>query len=134
MELNMETIGTRIKTRRLELGLKQTKIKEYVGISSGNLSEIENGKRSPSMLNLCKLSEVLDCSIDWIVKGDSPLSKNFIISDLENSERQLLEQFRTLSMDDREEILMMVQMKYNRQMKKEESFRLENSKLLTETA
>ena len=38
------SIGTRIKQRRKELGLKQLQIKELTGISSGNLSEIENNK------------------------------------------------------------------------------------------
>lgn len=41
MDLNMQTIGERIKRRRLELNLTQTQIKDAVGTSSGNLSEIE---------------------------------------------------------------------------------------------
>lgn len=131
---DMETIGLRIKSRRIELGLKQTKIKEYVGISSGNLSEIENGKRSPSMQNLYKLSEVLNCSIDWIVKGESLVSEKSVPSELGELERQLIKQFRSLGQADCEEILMIVQMKYDRHMKKMESSPSGGKQILTETA
>lgn len=131
---DMETIGSRIKSRRIELGLKQTKIKEYVGISSGNLSEIENGKRSPSMQNLYKLSEVLNCSIDWIVKGDSLNPEKISFSELRESEKQLIMQFRSLSEEDRIEINMIMQMKYDRHMKKVESSLSGDKHVLTETA
>ena len=131
---NMETIGSRIKSRRIELGLKQTKIKEYVGISSGNLSEIENGKRSPSMQNLYKLSEVLNCSIDWIVKGDSLVSEISLPSEFGESEKLLLTQYRSLSKDDQTEINMLVKMKYDRHMKKMESSHSGDKQILTETA
>lgn len=42
--MESQSIGTRIKQRRNELGLKQLQIKELTGISSGSLSDIENGK------------------------------------------------------------------------------------------
>ena len=42
------SIGTRIKQRRKELGLTQVQIKQETGISSGNMSEIENGNKLPS--------------------------------------------------------------------------------------
>ena len=40
MEADTTAIGTRIKTRRKELGLTQLDIKAAAGISSGNLSDI----------------------------------------------------------------------------------------------
>ena len=52
---NME-IGTRIKQRRKELGLTQVQIHAKTGISSGNLSLIENGKTLPSSSALINLS------------------------------------------------------------------------------
>ena len=69
--MESQSIGTRIKQRRNELGLKQLQIKELTGISSGNLSDIENGKKLPSTPALLALSDKLDCSIDWILKGES---------------------------------------------------------------
>lgn len=69
-------IGKRIKQRRLELGLTQTQVFEYVGINSGNLSKIENGKVLPSSSSLIGLSEILQCSVDYILKGESAIMQN----------------------------------------------------------
>ena len=59
-----QTIGARIKQRRKELGLTQLQIKQETGISSGNMSDIENGNKLPSTPALISLSKVLNCSID----------------------------------------------------------------------
>lgn len=64
-------VGIRIKSRRKELGLTQTQIYEHTKINSGNLSKIENGKVLPSSSALIGLSEILQCSIDYILRGDS---------------------------------------------------------------
>lgn len=110
------SIGTRIKNRRKEMNITQTAIQEKTGISSGNLSGIENGRYLPSTTALIGLSEVLNCSIDWILKGDSSISKNEGNFDIKESKEdaQLLDQFHALAEEDQEEILMMIQLKYNR--------------------
>ena len=50
MNLNMISIGERIKHRRKELNLSQIDIYEKCDIKSGSLSKIENGKTIPSIL------------------------------------------------------------------------------------
>lgn len=62
-------IGYRIKSKRKELNLTGAKIKELTGISTGNLSDIENGKVLPSATSLILLAQVFDCSIDYILLG-----------------------------------------------------------------
>lgn len=52
MELDIQSIGKRIKKRRKELHLTQTEIKEKTGISSGNMSDIERGNRIPAATTL----------------------------------------------------------------------------------
>lgn len=96
-------IGQRIKERRKELKITQTQIQQETSISSGNLSCIENGKYLPSAIALLELSKVLDCSIDWILTGNSSFSNNSII--LDNVENELLSGFRELSDEDRTELL-----------------------------
>lgn len=115
-------VGQRIKERRKALKITQTQIQENTSISSGNLSCIENGKYLPSAVALVELSNILDCSIDWILTGKSSNSNNQNILDIEDSEikKQLIYQFSALSEDDQEEILMMVQLKYNRTTKARE--------------
>lgn len=114
MNLDMKTIGERIKTRRLELNLKQNDIKDAVGISSGNLSEIENGNRTPSMVTLYRLADVLECSIDWIVKGESPKKEIAKISHIEDSENEFLSFYLKLSSNDQEEILDIMKLKISK--------------------
>ena len=69
-------IGERIKNRRKELHLTGKQIKDAVGISTGNLSDIENGKILPSSSALIGLSKVLECSCDYILLGKSHISES----------------------------------------------------------
>lgn len=77
----MNMVGERIRKRRKELQLTQEQIKNETGISSGNLSDIENGNRLPSTPALLSLSKVLKCSTDWILTGTSPTSENTAFSE-----------------------------------------------------
>lgn len=110
--MESQSIGTRIKQRRNELGLKQLQIKELTGISSGNLSDIENGKKLPSTPALLALSDTLDCSIDWILKGKSPNSENVFLSN--EREIELLNGFRQLDQDEQDELLGLLALKLHK--------------------
>lgn len=114
MELDIQSIGTRIKERRKELKLTQLEIKERAGISSGNMSDIERGNRLPAAATLAQLSEILDCSIDWMLTGKSLEAEKIKLSCIGESDRRLLELFHGMSEEDQEELLMIAQMKYNR--------------------
>lgn len=111
------SIGIRIKERRKALKITGAQIKERTGISTGNLSDIENGKCLPSAVALIQLSQILNCSTDYILLGKSRDSEFSEHSDIRATEIQLLEQFRTLPDDDKEEIQIMIQLKYNRHLK-----------------
>lgn len=112
MNLDSQAIGTRIKARRKSLGITQMDIKKAVGISSGNMSEIENGNRLPSAPTLIQLANLLLCSVDWILTGESPKSENLNAFDAENAnETTLLNGFRKLPKDEQDELLGILEMK-----------------------
>lgn len=135
MQLDVQTIGLRIKERRKELHLTQLDIKEKVGISSGNISDIEQGKRLPAAPTLVQLSEALECSVDYILTGFSPKSDNSKISDLGESAQQLLTLFEKLSPDDQDELILIAQMKVNKRKRgKEKLANSENNSIAYETA
>lgn len=113
-------IGQRIKERRKSLNITGKQIKEATGISTGNLSEIENGKILPSATALMGLSKVLNCSTDYILFGSSQISEFSESSHIREVEQTLLYQFSNLPDTDQEEILMMVELKYNRTKKPRE--------------
>lgn len=102
------SIGERIKNRRKELNITQIQIREATGISSGNMSGIELGKSLPSASALIELSKILDCSVDWILTGNSPISEGIALS---NIEEDLLNGFRELPEDDRDELIGILKMK-----------------------
>ena len=116
---NME-IGKRIKQRRKELGLTQVQIHTETGISSGNLSLIENGKTLPSSSALIQLSNLLQCSIDYILKGETLNLKNEELFNFKDSsgvspkDKFLIENFHKLSEYDQDEILAMIDLKIKR--------------------
>ncbi|MEF2968329.1 helix-turn-helix domain-containing protein [Paenibacillus sp. M1] len=65
----MGTIGERIKGKRKELKLTLKDINKLTGISTGNMSDLENDKYAPSVANLLLISKALSVSIDWLVTG-----------------------------------------------------------------
>lgn len=102
-------IGKRIKELRKQLGITQLDISEKCGISSGNLSNIENGRVLPSANALVDLSNILNCTTDYILKGQSTTNESAIV--FNNEETILLQSYRKLSSKDRKEILGIINLK-----------------------
>ena len=107
MEIIMKSIGERIRDRRKELHLTQTDIKAACGISSGALSEIENGNRTPSV--------IIFHAMDWLATGESSETEKVAISASEdfksNTEEELLKGFRQLDQDDQDELMGLLALK-----------------------
>ena len=114
-------IGLRIKERRKKLCITKSQIQEYCGISSGNLSGIETGRYLPSASALIGLSKILECSIDWILTGESLNSKNLDCIDIKEIDRQLLDYFHNMSQADQEDLMLIAEMKYNKRKRQETS-------------
>ena len=129
-------IGQRIKERRKELHITQTQIQEHCGISSGNLSGIETGRYLPSAVSLIELARILDCSVDWILTGESSNSKNLSFVDIKENDRKLLDYFHDMSEADQEDLLLIAEMKDNKGKRQgnAKSSPSENDDLSSETA
>ena len=129
-------IGQRIKERRKELHITQTQIQEHCGISSGNLSGIETGRYLPSSVSLIELARILDCSVDWILTGESSNSKNLSFVDIKENDRKLLDYFHDMSEADQEDLLLIAEMKANKGKRQgnAKSSPSENDDLSSETA
>lgn len=108
MEISMIDIGERIKNRRHELGLTQTDIYEESGITSGVLSRIENGKNVPSITIFYKLSEILECDMNWLATGIYANMQNLAIC---KNEELLINGFRKLPEEEQNELLEIMNMK-----------------------
>lgn len=66
--------GQRLKKARKERGLTQEQLASILNITTNHLGKIELGKREVSIDVLFELSEILDVSIDVLVKGKKHFS------------------------------------------------------------
>ena len=56
-------IGRKVKSLRLDNGISQEKLAEYVGMSREHISCIERGKNLPTIETLYKLAEYFEIDI-----------------------------------------------------------------------
>lgn len=64
----MENLGTRIRNRRVLLGLLQPELATISGISTRTIQLIERGQGNPSLETLIKLIDPLGLRIDLVLK------------------------------------------------------------------
>lgn len=78
--LSQKEIGQRISELRKKKGLSQEDLAKKVKISRSSLAQIELGNRSVDILELQKLSLILEFSLDYF------MSKDFSVTDLDISD------------------------------------------------
>lgn len=69
LNINYKQIGARIIQRRKELSISQKELAECVNISNNHLSNIENGKASPSFEIFLTICSELKTTPDFIIFG-----------------------------------------------------------------
>ena len=68
---NLEAIGKRISLTRRAKGMTQETLAEKLGVSPKHISHIECGTSSLSLKSLIEFCKIFDCSMDYIVFGNS---------------------------------------------------------------
>jgi transcriptional regulator with XRE-family HTH domain len=66
-ELDRSSLGDRLREARMYRGFSQEEVAEFVGVPRSSISQIENGQRGIDTLELQKISELFECSIDELV-------------------------------------------------------------------
>ena len=67
----MTTVGERIRYTRQLHGLTQDALSRKALISKSFLSEVETGLRNPSSDYLLRIANVLEVSLDYLMRGES---------------------------------------------------------------
>lgn len=80
-ELDFKNIGDRIVFIRMMHGKTVEEFSQNLGISKGNLSDLENNKNKPSYDVLARIAENFDINSDWILSGTGKLFKRLYASD-----------------------------------------------------
>lgn len=69
-----------LKVLRTKKGYSQIKLQHLVGVSTSSIEAYEQKVRIPSLPVVYRLSEVLGCSIDYLVGKSNELDKYYLLS------------------------------------------------------
>ena len=64
----LKKLADRMKQLRQEKSITLEKLAYENDISKGNLSDIENCKRYPSLITLIKIANGLDCKVSFLIE------------------------------------------------------------------
>lgn len=63
------TLGSRLKAFRKSKKLTQVDIANYIGVTKGFVSHIENNRNDPTIKQLKILADILDCDLHELITG-----------------------------------------------------------------
>lgn len=67
----IESLGNKVRNRRYELGLTQEELSQRTGLSTGHISDIENGHRKQIQTKTIKrLAKGLGMTLEQVLGGD----------------------------------------------------------------
>lgn len=75
-----------LKSIRNKRGYSQIKLQHLVGVSSSSIEAYEQKVRIPSLPIAYRLSEVLGCSIDFLVGKSNEIDKYYLLSEKDKQE------------------------------------------------
>ena len=70
-DLDRASLGARLKEARVYRGFSQEEVADFVGVSRSSISQIESGQRGIDTLELQKIAELYECSMDELL-NDTP--------------------------------------------------------------
>lgn len=131
------TVGKRIKNKRKEKGLTLKLLSEKCGLSISFLSDIEQGRRKPSLERLKDIAAGLDTTISFLLAeeqkmeqspGDEEKKLNNIYATEDKSQQfrevlQKIKGFDKWSYEDKEELIIYLKVKEKIRKSKEDSNR-----------
>lgn len=100
----MINIGSNIRRLRKLNNMNQVEFSSKIGISQGNLSEIEQGNCNPSFDTLLAIKKQFNCNIDDLIIIENDLIKSNVSSVLSEGELSMISNYRLLDGFDQKEI------------------------------
>jgi transcriptional regulator with XRE-family HTH domain len=67
--LEWQDVGLHLRSRRVGLRLSQKALARVIGVKQSFLSQLEAGKRTPTLDQLAALAERLDVPLQWFING-----------------------------------------------------------------
>ena len=69
------TVGETIKRQRMALGMAQGELAEMLGVSQAMISQIEKGRKPPSLMLSKEIAGILNCSVDSLLDGSGGMPR-----------------------------------------------------------
>lgn len=104
----MNEIGYRIKCIRKQNNHNQSEFAKNIGISQGNLSEIEIGNSNPSAETLISIKRTYHVNLNWLLTGDG-FEEGEVYANM--NEKVLIEGYRLLDEFDKIELVEIIHLK-----------------------
>ncbi len=92
----------RLKELRLNKGLLQKDVAEYLGVDRTTYVKYENGISEPNKETLLKLSSFFDVSTDYLLGNERKKPASIEESELDEQERQLARLIQRLTADQKD--------------------------------
>lgn len=109
-----QELGARLKDAREYRGYSQQEVADCLDISRSSVSLIENGQRKINSLELQKLADFYDTSVDGLIEG--PPEENDVSEEVEMVARAA----QDLTPEDRQEVLRFANFLRSRQSRSDE--------------
>ena len=78
----LKEIGERIRLVRLSRHMSQAQLAAMLDVSVPYISHIEQGKQAMSIVTLQAICNALEISADWVLRNNSPVSKQMVDEDI----------------------------------------------------
>jgi transcriptional regulator with XRE-family HTH domain len=82
-------LGRRIREQRERQNLNQEQFAEIVDISNVHLSEIERGRKSPSMETFIRIVNALDTPADYLLRYEVKTARHVILNEITEKMKDL---------------------------------------------
>ena len=92
----------RLKELRIENGLKQKDVAEYLCVTQQAVAYYENSVSKPDPETLVKLADYFHVSVDYLLGREDDFGNVAINADLSEEEKEILRTYRNLSSKQKE--------------------------------
>ncbi len=112
-------LAERISTLRTQKNMSQVNLATKIGISQESISAMERGISNPKLSTLLKISEILGCSLDYLVGLSDIKSPALDYTLLTPHQKHLINNFKECNLREREILLLLSDILANKQIQLE---------------
>lgn len=80
--MEKQNLGRQLRRARLEKGYTQQQLAQYAGVGEVYLSEIERGRKMPSMTIFIKIIEALNISADYVLRDELTSGGPYVLNEI----------------------------------------------------